>query len=824
MKICFIVAEFNPLHNGHKFFIDEIRKQGFSHIVAVMSGNFVQRGEPAIFSKETRTKMALENGIDLVIELPTKWSMSTAQRYAFSAMKTANSLGVVDAICFGSECGDVNLLDKIAKALGSEEFELYLKKQLLRGLTFAKARQNALEEFFSYEDLDIKNIISKPNNILAIEYLKALHELNSDIKVLTVKRCEKSKNISSASDIRRLLINRSDLYKNYVPEKVIKIVDNQNNNFAVLENAEQAIVYSLKNTDRLNFLKVADVSEGIENRILDAANKFRKIDEILNCVKTKRYTMSRIKRIVLSNFLNISEEEQKDFEISFIKILGTNENGLEILKKIKKNSSLNVVSNFSDIRKLDEKSKRIFYKEEKISDIYKIFFQKHSTGDSYVYKLIKHNLYNDEIYKIKSLEKFGSKPGLKRIKKLLNLIGNPQDKLKCIHIAGTNGKGSTCCFVSSVLKESGYKVGLYSSPSIYDFRERIQVNGDKISKSEICNLIEFFESHLKNKYFENDPVTEFELVTAIAFKYFFDKKCNYVVLETGMGGTFDATNVILNPICTAITSVSLDHTHILGDTEEKIAKEKLGIMKKNSPMILSDNMPKFVYDLAEEISEKLNCKVIRAFLSDIKNINSAIDIGIEFEYKNLFLKTRFLGEHQIQNISTALKILETIESVERKKLCGIKEGFLNASLPCRLEIISNNPIIILDGAHNPAGAETLSNFIKKYLKGKKIIGIIGMFKDKDCVGVISKVVPLLNKIFTVSPSNNKRALSLEKITEVCKIYNENTFPCEKISSALKLALKNSSEKDSAIIVFGSFSIMKYIKKEVNKLNSIAKNM
>lgn len=824
MKICFIVAEFNPLHNGHKFFIDEIRRQGFSHIIAVMSSNFVQRGEPAIFSKETRTKMALENGIDLVIELPTKWSMSTAQRYAFSAMKIANSLGVVDAVCFGSECGDVNLLDKIAKALGSEEFELYLKKQLLRGLTFAKARQNALEEFFSYEDLDIKNIISKPNNILAIEYLKALHELNSDIKVLTVKRCEKSKNISSASDIRRLLINRSDWYKNYVPEKVIKIVDNQNNNFAVLENAEQAIVYSLKNTDRFNFLKVADVSEGIENRILNAADKFKSIKDILSNVKTKRYTMSRIKRIILSNFLNISEEEQKDFEISFIKILGTNENGLEILKKIKKNSSLNVVSNFSDIRKLDEKSKRIFYKEEKISDIYKTFFQKHSTGDSYVYKLIKHNLYNDEIYKIKSLEKFGSKPGLKRIKRLLNLIGNPQENLKCIHVAGTNGKGSTCCFLSSVLKESGYKVGLYSSPSIYDFRERIQINGENISRAEVCNLIKFFEPFLNDECFKNNPVTEFELTTAMAFKYFFDKKCDYVVLETGMGGTFDATNVISKPICAAVTSISLDHTHVLGSTEQEIAKEKLGIMKKNSKIVLADNMQDFVYDLAQKMAKKLDCKVYRACLNDVKNISSGIDSGTEFEYKNLFLKTRFLGEHQIQNISTALKILETIESVERKKLCGIKEGFLNASLPCRLEIISNNPIIILDGAHNPAGAETLSNFIKKYLKDKKIIGIIGMFKDKDCVGVISKVVPLLNKIFTVSPSNNKRALSLEKITEVCKIYNENTFPCEKISSALKLALKNSSEKDSAIIVFGSFSIMKYIKKEVNKLNIIAKNI
>ena len=157
-------------------------------------------------------------------------------------------------------------------------------------------------------------------------------------------------------------------------------------------------------------------------------------------------------------------------------------------------------------------------------------------------------------------------------------------------------------------------------------------------------------------------------------------------------------------------------------------------------------------------------------------------------------------------------------------MCGIKEGFLNASLPCRLEVISKNPLIIFDGAHNPAGAETLSNFIKKYLKGKKIIGIIGMFKDKDCVGVISKVVPLLNKIFTVSPSNNKRALSLEKITNICENYNKNTFSCQNISIALKLALESSSEKDSAIIVFGSFSIMKYIKKEVSKLNSIAKNM
>lgn len=818
MKICFIVAEFNPLHNGHKFFIDEIRKQGVSHIIAVMSSNFVQRGEPAVFSKETRTKMALENGIDLVIELPTKWSMSTAQRYALSAMKIANSLGVVDAVCFGSECGDVNLLDKIAKALGSEEFELYLKKQLLRGLTFAKARQNALEEFFLCEDLDIKNIISKPNNILAIEYLKALRELNSDIKVLTIKRCENPKNISSASDIRRLLVNEHNDYKNYIPEKVAEIIENQNNNFAILENAEQAVVYSLKSTDKNELSKIADVSEGIENRILDVANKFSKIDEILNCVKTKRYTMSRIKRIVLSNFLNISEKEQKDFEIEFIKILGTNEKGLEVLKKIKECSKIKVISNFSDIKKLDEKSKRIFYKEEKISDIYKTFFQKYPENNPSGYRLIKHNLYNDAIYKIKSLEKFGSKLGPDRIKKLLDLIGNPQENLKCIHVAGTNGKGSTCCFVSSVLKESGYKVGLYSSPSIYDFRERIQINGENISKMEVCNLVKFFEPLLNDKCFKNDPITEFELVTAMAFKYFFDKNCDYVVLETGMGGTFDATNIISKPICAAITSVSLDHTHVLGSTEQEIAKEKLGIMKKNSKIILADNMQNFVYDLAQRMAKKLDCKIYRASLNDIKNVNSEIYSGIEFEYRNLFLKTKFLGEHQIQNISTALKILETVESVERKKLYGIEEGFLNASLPCRLEVVSKRPLIILDGAHNPAGAKTLFDFIEEYLKNKKIIGIVGMLKDKDYVGVLSKLAPVFSKIFTVMPSGNSRALSLEKVTNICENYNKNTFSYQNISSALKLALESSSEKDSAIIVFGSFSIMKDIKKEVNKLN------
>ena len=212
--------------------------------------------------------------------------------------------------------------------------------------------------------------------------------------------------------------------------------------------------------------------------------------------------------------------------------------------------------------------------------------------------------YDEAIKKINSLNKFGSRLGLERVKKFLNMIGNPQDSLKFVHVAGTNGKGSVCFMLSSVLKESGYKTGTFISPHIEDLRERIQINGKLISKSKICEILEYLEFYLNDSIFDSDPITEFELTTIMAFKYFKDENCDIVILETGMGGRLDATNVIKKPLCSVITTISLDHTKILGDTVLEIAKEKFGIIKPDSTVVIGSNQNIEIYELAKDICKK----------------------------------------------------------------------------------------------------------------------------------------------------------------------------------------------------------------------------
>ena len=425
---------------------------------------------------------------------------------------------------------------------------------------------------------------------------------------------------------------------------------------------------------------------------------------------------------------------------------------------------------------------------------------------------MKNLTYKKVLEKIKKIKNFGSKPGLERIEKLLRLIENPQDNLKFIHVAGTNGKGSVSFLTCSILKEAGYKVGLYTSPEIFDFRERITINGKMIPKNKVCEIMAFFEPILAAPEFKNDPITEFELTTAMAFKYFFDEKCDIVVLETGLGGKMDATNVIKKPLCSVITSVSLDHTHILGNTLEKIAKEKLGIVKKECPLVLGKGIPESIQKTAEKIARLNHSKLYLAKNTELKNIKLSVPSGISFEYENTKIKTPLLGLHQTKNFATVLNIISVLEEklkITKKAVC---KGFKNVKIPCRLEVISENPLFILDGAHNEESVRALTDFIKNYLYKKYyLIGIIGMYKDKDYKTTISLSTPFFDEILTVKP-NSQRALSLEKITNYSIKLNKNTAACEKISEAVSQALKKAkNQKNSAIIAFGSFSIMSDIK-------------
>ena len=417
--------------------------------------------------------------------------------------------------------------------------------------------------------------------------------------------------------------------------------------------------------------------------------------------------------------------------------------------------------------------------------------------------------YEAVINKIKEMENFGSKPGLERITKLLDFVGNPQNKLNCIHVAGTNGKGSVCFVLEAVLRAEGYKTGRYISPSISDFRERISVNGKNIDERQLIELFEFYEPYLKKNEFEGDPVTEFELTTAMAFKFFADNDCDIAIIETGMGGKLDATNVIEKPVCSVITPISLDHTNILGNSICSIAFEKLGIIKKDFPVVVSDNQPDEIYEFIESVAQNLGVRVFRAHKSELTHTQGNCLSGISFEYKGEKVETQLLGEHQFINLSCALKTLEVISDRFPIKMENIKRALNLLTIPFRLEVISKSPIIILDAAHNPHGTAVLADFLKSNFKDKKIYGIVGMYRDKDYETSLKNILGILNGVCTVSPKV-KRAESLEKITICAKKYCKNVIACENMRLALE-RLMEFVKDDDIIIVFGSFSVMRDFK-------------
>ena len=421
--------------------------------------------------------------------------------------------------------------------------------------------------------------------------------------------------------------------------------------------------------------------------------------------------------------------------------------------------------------------------------------------------------YDEAIKKINSLNKFGSRLGLERVRRLLNMIGNPQDSLKFVHVAGTNGKGSVCFMLSSVLKESGYKTGTFISPHIEDLRERIQINGELISKSKICEILEYLEVYLNNSIFESDPITEFELTTIIAFKYFKDENCDIVVLETGMGGRLDATNVIKKPLCSVITTISLDHTKILGSTVLEIAKEKFGIIKPNSTVVLGLNQNGEIYELAKNICKKRKSKFLIA--KKINFIKESIPGEMIFKYKDSKLFLPLYGEYQKDNVAIVLSVIDVLNDEFVISNESVVKGLSKVSIPCRMEIINNSPLIILDSAHNVGGVEALKNFIEKKLTNKNVIGIVGVFADKDVEGMFKTLSGSFSKIITIK-SDSSRAMPLQDITSIAKKYNNSVYAYKSTLQAIRETIEFIS-KDDVLIVFGSFSIMKECKKIIKNI-------
>lgn len=400
---------------------------------------------------------------------------------------------------------------------------------------------------------------------------------------------------------------------------------------------------------------------------------------------------------------------------------------------------------------------------------------------------------------IHSLLKFGIKPGLQRVCALCEGLGNPQNDLKFIHVAGTNGKGSVSTQMANILKSAGYKTGLFISPYILDFRERIQINSEWISKDDLEECT-FKVKEIADKMTEQP--TEFEVITAIAFLYFKRQKCDYVVLETGLGGRFDSTNIINKPECSIITSVSLDHMAVLGDTLSKIAYEKCGIIKEDGITVAYPQQNEDVLSVIKQTASEKNNKLLIPEIPTVidENINGTI-----IEYKGIKVEIPMIGEHQVLNTVTTVEAALNLKIPFEHILNGIKKTVL----PARVEVISENPLIILDGGHNEAGAKALSYVLKKHVT-KEIVAVMGMMADKECDKLIEEIAPLCQTVIATEVPENPRTLKAEDLSCSLSAYTESIAIANPEKAFLKAHELAGDKK--ALLVCGSLYLASEIKK------------
>lgn len=387
--------------------------------------------------------------------------------------------------------------------------------------------------------------------------------------------------------------------------------------------------------------------------------------------------------------------------------------------------------------------------------------------------------YQECLNYIHSLLRFGIKPGLERVAELLELLGNPQEKCRFVHVAGTNGKGSTSTMLSAMLIAAGHKTGLYTSPFVTDFRERMQINGQYISEEELCRCVIKVKDIAESA---NIEATEFEFITAVAFLWFYESGCDIVVLETGLGGRYDATNVIKQPLVSVIVPIGLDHTAILGPTVSHIAAEKAGIIKQNCPVVSAFGQPKDAKDVLCRAACEKNAPIIFAEESEINVVGRGLN-GTEFTYKGESYRVGMMGDHQVQNAATAIEAAKILGDMLSES--HIKSGLENAFIPARMEIISRAPLTVLDGGHNGHAAEALKKALA--LLPRKPVAVIGMMEDKDVSDYAALLGELFERIITVEVKGNPRSMSAEKLAEIFSKYNPATESAPDYNEALTRA-------------------------------------
>ncbi len=416
-------------------------------------------------------------------------------------------------------------------------------------------------------------------------------------------------------------------------------------------------------------------------------------------------------------------------------------------------------------------------------------------------------LYEEARVYLDHVSKYGSVLGLESIKGLLRELGNPQNKLTFIHIAGTNGKGSILACLSCILKEAGYKTGRYISPTVMDYRERFQIDGEYIGKEEFagitCKVKAASDRMIRAG---KTPPTVFEIETAIAFCYFAENRCDVVVMEAGLGGLLDATNVVENTKVCIFSSISMDHMGVIGNTLEEIAENKAGIIKDGAAVVSAPQVQE-VQKILEDTAEKCGCRYHVSSPKDAVVIESSAE-GQIFSYGEFGTLTLSLaGKHQIENAVTALEAVRVLQkegfSISPE---AVKTGLSRVEWPGRFMIIGKNPLIIADGAHNADAARRLAENVRNYLGGKKITAVAGIFKDKEYQKIVEIMAPYLSRAYTVELPDKNRTLGKEELKAEFERQGVLAETAEEIQDAVKKAAEHTKSED-AVLVFGSLSYL-----------------
>ncbi len=396
--------------------------------------------------------------------------------------------------------------------------------------------------------------------------------------------------------------------------------------------------------------------------------------------------------------------------------------------------------------------------------------------------------------------------GLDHMREMMKRLGNPQDDLKYVHVAGTNGKGSVIAFLYSVLSEAGYRVGRYVSPTLYSYRGRMEISGKRISRDSFAAYMTQVADVIAAMTEDGYPhPTAFEIETAVAFLFFRNENCDLVLLEVGMGGNLDATNIIRNTMLSVLVSISMDHMSFLGNTLGEIAEKKAGIIKENSHVVTA-LQKKEAMDVICSQCEKCHAECVVADPGKAQVLAESC-LGQTLLYEGEKYEIPLAGVYQKENAVVALnalKVLDTLgfASTPEQKKAGMKHTVWNG----RFTVLCTEPLFVVDGAHNPAAADMMAASIEHYFKGKRLIYIMGVFGDKDYRSVVAKTVPYADKILTIQTPNNERALPAAKLAETVKEFHKDVQTRESIEQAVETAFR-LAHKEDVILAFGSLSFI-----------------